>query len=187
LLRRWYIPAGILGACVVVAGWYWTQRAALSLSPEIPMMHYSYCAGCGLEMACAPDIRLGHCSRCGNPLKVYPYSHASGGIGMSPPNGWLVALAVVGPGVLALALLLLRRHQPVATETEETSLTFACPNCSRRLRYRPAQAGSKGICPYCQERFRFPESRSRKEEEVTTWAHGLAEWNKQTRQKKRAD
>jgi Zn-finger nucleic acid-binding protein len=41
---------------------------------------------------------------------------------------------------------------------EEPVLTFACPRCKRKLRFRQRQAGHRGACPRCKGDFTFPLS-----------------------------
>jgi hypothetical protein len=62
----------------------------------------------------------------------------------------VVAVVVVAAGVGVF--LVMRSRAP----KEEPLQHFKCPNCRRKLRYRPSQAGHKGMCPLCKQHIVFP-------------------------------
>jgi hypothetical protein len=64
-----------------------------------------------------------------------------------------VIVAIVLLLAAAIGVVVYRRKY---SKEEEEELHFQCPCCSRRLRYRPKQAGHKGACPRCRESFVFP-------------------------------
>jgi len=64
----------------------------------------------------------------------------------------ITLLAIVA--LLAVAGVVVYFRNRPAEEVE--MLHFNCPSCSRRLRYKPQQAGHHGACPRCRETFVFP-------------------------------
>lgn len=69
------------------------------------------------------------------------------------PTLWIIVilggLSLVGGGVFFF-----RSRKP----KEEAIRYFRCPNCNRKLRYYPRQAGHRGMCNACKGRITFPSA-----------------------------
>jgi hypothetical protein len=65
----------------------------------------------------------------------------------------LIVILVIVALALVVGVVVFLRNRPVE---EEEPLTFNCPGCKRKLRYKPTQAGHHGACPRCRETFVFP-------------------------------
>jgi hypothetical protein len=70
-------------------------------------------------------------------------------------NTTLIVIGVIVALALIVGVIVYLRTRP---PEEVEPLHFNCPNCNRRLRYLPKQAGHKGACPRCRETFVFPGS-----------------------------
>jgi ribosomal protein L37AE/L43A len=64
---------------------------------------------------------------------------------------WVV-VGVIGFFLVVGVVLFVRSRQT----REEEVLHFRCPNCKRKLRYHPRQAGHKGMCNSCKGTITFP-------------------------------
>jgi hypothetical protein len=62
--------------------------------------------------------------------------------------GLVIGLPLLGAGVFVI-----RRYW---NPKEETPLHFRCPGCKTKLRYYRRQAGHRGMCMNCREKFVFP-------------------------------
>jgi hypothetical protein len=71
---------------------------------------------------------------------------------MTPP---IIVIVVALAALVAGGVFVFLRSRPVP---EEPVLTFACPRCKRKLRFRQRQAGHRGACPRCKGDFTFPLS-----------------------------
>jgi LPXTG-motif cell wall-anchored protein len=64
---------------------------------------------------------------------------------------WILMIGIPA-GLGVGAFLFVRSRKP----KEEPVHYFRCPSCKRKLKYLARQAGHKGMCGTCKEKFVFP-------------------------------
>jgi hypothetical protein len=83
-------------------------------------------------------------------------------IGAAPPRRYLVPGILVGLFLILagthLVIYLRSRWRAIEREDDELYCYFNCPQCHRKLRYRPRQSGHFGRCPTCRKPVLFPAS-----------------------------
>lgn len=151
-------------ALIVACLWLACYLAYWMFSSEPEARKEKFCPDCGRELP-ASAIESQECPFC----KIDPRKNANAGEKpkvlrnagpsvsveqVSHNKGLMATLGVIGLCVVMQLTYYTIRY--LKKPKAEPTFHFKCFYCARKLRFRLSQVGRVGLCPGCQNRFKFP-------------------------------